>query len=334
MRKVVRQRKKQNLQDTIISVVLVTQNDEDIIQRRIRGISTELEKLQVNYEILIVDNASEDNTVDTIRKLHKDITNIRILILSKQNDTEIALTAGIDNCIGDYAILLNIYTDPPTVLPKIVKELLNNNDIVIGKMKKDPFSYNIASRFFIHLLEKISTHHFEYRTNYLIGLNRKVINSITRTRRKSRNFSYLNNLIGYKKNSIYYTPIVNDQKKMREENFISLFFTVSDIIISNSFKPIRVFSFLGILASILFLVYAFGISIIYFFINPSIAPKGWISLAVVMGGMFFLLFSLLSLIAEYIIRTLHETRNEPLYFISDEIDKSIILAEQDRLNIV
>jgi len=50
--------------------------------------------------------------------------------------------------------------------------------------------------------------------------------------------------------------------------------------------------------------------------------------------MFFLLFSLLTLLSEYIIRIMNETRNEPIYFIADEIDKSIILPHKDRENIV
>src|SRR4029077_17103686 len=125
------------------------------------------------------------------------------------------------------------------------------------------------------------------------------INSIIRTRRKSRNFSYINNLIGFKKYILSYSPIDRFSEKQKPENFFKVFFNVADIIISNSYKPIRFLTFLGVFASILFLLYVIIISIIYFFIDRAIAPQGWISLAFVMGAMFLLLFSILTLISEY-----------------------------------
>jgi dolichol-phosphate mannosyltransferase len=327
-------KKNSYLQDTILSVILVVKNDEDIIEERITAVCKELKQLKINYELLILDRASEDNTVKNIQSLHTYLKHIRIVVLSKQYETEIALTAGIDNCIGDYAVVFNIYTDPPEVLGKLLEKLLINYDIVMGDMKKEVIRYSFLSRLFLKTLQQLSRHHFEYRTNYLVALNRKAINAITRTRRKNRNFSYLNDFIGLKKTVIAYTPLKRYKYKLETENFFELFFTVTDIVISNSYRPIRIIAFLGILASGFFLMYVLIISLIYFFINRNIAPQGWISIAAVTGSLFFLLFSLLTLIAEYIIRTLHETRNEPLYFIADEIDKSVILTEQDKLNVV
>ncbi len=327
-------KKTSNLQDIIISVILVVKNDEDIIKERIVAICDELKKLRTNYELLVLDRASEDNTVKEIQTLHKHLKHIRIVVLSKQYETEIALTAGIDNCIGDFAIVFNIYTDPPGVIAKLFEKLLLNYDIVMANMKQEVIHYNFFSKLFLKLLQKVSRHHFEYRTNYLVGLSRKAINAISRTRRKSRNFSYLNALIGLRKTIIVYSPIKRYAYKLEAENFFELFFTVTDIVISNSYRPIRIIAFLGITASALFLCYVVIISFIYFFVNRSIAPQGWISIATVTGSLFFLLFSLLTLISEYIIRTLHEARNDPLYFIADEIDTSVMLTEQDKMNVV
>ncbi len=320
--------------DIIVSVILVIQNDEEIIIERIKSLNKELIKLHINYEILLVDNNSQDKTVDEVRSLQNIIPFIRVLILSKEYDTDIALTAGLDNCIGDYAILFNMYTDPPHLLGVIIQNLFNNNDIVIGKADNKLVQYSGISRIFLSFLEKASTHNFTYRTRNLIGLSRKAINSIIRTRRKSRSFSYINYLIGHRKYTFSYTPLNKYLHKLKKENFFNLFFNATDIIISNSYKPLRILTFLGVFASIMFLLYVVVITIIYFFVNRAIAPQGWISIAFVMGTMFLILFSLLTLISEYVIRTLHEARNEPLYFIADEIDKSVILTEKDQLNIV
>lgn len=320
--------------DAILSLIVVTQNDGDIVGDRLKEINRQLRKLDVDYEILVVDNNSLDNTIQEIRKVGKTIPYIRTLRLSKQYDKEIALTAGLDNCIGDYAVLFNIYLDPPIMLQVLVNKLLEDYDVVIGRPSKDIVKYGFLSRLFLKFTAKISTHGFYYSQDYLIALNRKAINSITRTRRKSRNFSYINYLIGFKKCTVPYKPLKVFRHKLEKESFPKLFLNVVDIIISNSFRPIRMFSFLGMLFSLLFIIYIFIIVLLEVVFGKRIAPQGWISVATVLGTMFFLLFSLLTLISEYIIRIMNESRNEPLYFIADEIDKSVILRKKRMVNVV
>lgn len=320
--------------DSIISVILVTQNDEDLIEDRLLAIYAELKKLRRNFEILIVDNASDDQTVEKIKNLKKVIRFSRVLILSKKHDLEVALTAGLDSCIGDFAILFNHYIDPPEVKAKLLSKLLQGYDIVIGKNKKSFSRLNSLSRWLIILAEKLSRQGFIYRESFLMALNRKAINSITRTRRKSRNFSYLHSLIGFKKDVLEYQPLTNLNHKIKKLSFLDLFFDIADIVISNSFRPIRFLSFSGMVLSAFYLLYVLIIAILYFFFNMRwIAPQGWFSVSAVVGTLFFLLFSLLSLMSEYMIRILNETRNEPFYFIAEEIDRSTILSKKKVLNV-
>ncbi len=323
-----------SLKDTIISVVIVTLNDEDGIEKSLKAIDAELKLFKTHYEILVVDNNSVDKTVEIIKKLTHKLQHIRILVLSKQHTTEIALTAGLDNCVGDYAILFNIYTDPPKILPTLINKLLDGFDIVIGKSKQALILHSRLSKLFLRIVQRFSSHELYYRQSYLVGLSRKAINSITKTRRKSRNFGYIHYFIGFKKITILYDPIKTPKENARTEGFFELFFTVTDIIISNSFKPIRILTILGMFSSLLFLLYVSVIIILLVIFNLHIAPQGWITVSTVMGSLFFLLFSILTLMAEYIIRIVNESRNEPLYFVAEELDKSVILQKEDMLNVV
>lgn len=322
------------LQDTIISAIVVTQNDENIIGETLRDVNTYLKQFKTHYEILVIDNNSDDKTIEKVKHASHTMPHIRILVLSKKYVTEIALTAGLDNCIGDYAILFDFHTDPPNILPILIDKLLAGFDIVIGKSKKENVGHGLPSKLFLMFVQKISTHGFYYRQNYLAALNRKAINSIIRTRRKSRNFGYMHELIGFKKCTLEYDMLKKINERVKSEKFFELFFTVIDVVISNSFKPIRILSLLGMFFSFLFLLYVFAIIILLIAFGIHIAPQGWISVSTVIGALFFLLFSLLTLIAEYIIRIVNESRNEPLYFIADELDKSVILQNKDMLNIV
>ena len=315
------------LKDTLLSLIIISENDSDIILESLTSIKGSLSVIGVSYEILIIDNHSEDNTLEQIKKFYHYSPHIRVIVLSRKYEREIAITAGLDNCIGDYAILFNLYTDPPNILPKLFQRLIDGDDIITGNYTDQIPQAGLFSIIFLWLINKISDHGFNYRRNYSMALNRKAINSIIRTRRRNRNFGYLNSLIGYKKTEIKYTSIRKYNYKFKKEGFFDLFFNVTDIIISNSFKPIRILTFLGMLASISYLLYVFAICILVLvFKMHNIAPQGWISISTVLGGMFFLLFSLLTLISEYIIRILNESRDEPFYFIGQEIDMSIVLA--------
>lgn len=320
--------------DTIVSLIIVTHNDEENIVPAVQDVNRVIKKIKINWEILIVDNCSNDSTIEKLKNLSTAIPFLRTLVLSKEYENDIALTAGLDNCVGDFAILFNIHIDPPETLPVLLETHFKGWDVVLGKPSREIIKITPPAKFLIRILEKISTQGFQYRPNYLISLTRKAINSVTRTRRKSRDLNYINNLIGLKKTTISYVPLKSAKDYVRKTSFFSVLFSSADIIVSNSFRPIRFLSASGMLASVLFLIYIAGVVVLQLVFKLNVAPKGWISLATVMGAMFFLLFSLLTLIGEYIVRILAETRNEPFYFISEEFDKSVIIPKgRKKLNI-
>lgn len=321
--------------DQLISVIVVVRNDADIIEKILRKLNNKLKDQGFNYEIIIVDSNSSDQTKVKIKKLQNEINNIRGIVLSKNYQKEITLTAGLDSCIGDYVLIINLYTDPPEVITTMLKYLHQGYDVVIGKTLGNILNRGFLANLITGLVENISSHEFKYNTNYTFGMNRKAVNSMIRTRRKNRNFSYLNYLIGFKKIIFEYQALHGLEHKIEKESVIHIFANTVDIVISNSFKPIRFITITGMVASSSFILYVFSIVIlVVVFKVPNIAPQGWISLATVLGTLFFLLFSLLTIISEYIIRILEETRDEPLYFISEEIDAPEVLGKRERLNIV
>lgn len=324
-----------SLKDTVISIIVITNNNSDIVVGRLLKINRILNSLKCNFEILVVDNNSNDGTVDEIISLKSLMRNVRILVLSKVYDNEIALTAGLDNCIGDYAILFSLTDDPVEIIPKFIEKLTNGFNICMGISTHSSKLIKGLSKTFIDIAQRLSSSGWVYRPNYTMAIDRKAINSITRTRRKSRNFSYINSLIGFKKTSLKYRPEKAKRENIKNESFFMTMLSIIDIVISNSFKPLRILSFIGIVFSLLYIGYVALIVILYlFFDQKQLIPKGWVTLSIVLGSMFFILFSTLSVISEYLIRILGETRNEPFYFISEEINQSEILPRGKKLNIV
>lgn len=325
--------RKINSREIIVTTIIVTDNDSQVIKGILEQTNDILIKNYQNYEILIVDNTSEDDTVIKIRNLHSKIPNIKIIGLSKKTNKDVAYTAGLDNCIGDYSVLLDFRTVSPNVIPNLIDQLSENYDIVIGKSQEEPEHKWSLSSLLLSAIERLSTHGFSYEPIHLLAVNRRVINSITRIRRKSRNLSYIAHSIGFRNTTIKYQPTKNSTKG-KSPNFFETVLTVTEIVISNSFKPIRILAVTGMLISLLFLIYVIFVAVSALFFDIYFAPRGWVTLASVMAIMFFLLFSLLTLISEYIIRILNESRNEPLYFIAEEMDKSVINTSKNKLNVI
>ncbi|MDF2608476.1 MAG: glycosyltransferase [Bacillales bacterium] len=100
--------------DLIVSVGTIIQNDTEVLENFIDETSTILANSNYNYEIVLVDNCSTDDSQAEIKKLQRKFKNIRLIVLSKQYDEEQAKTAILDNCIGDFVVLMDINSDPPS----------------------------------------------------------------------------------------------------------------------------------------------------------------------------------------------------------------------------
>jgi polyisoprenyl-phosphate glycosyltransferase len=319
-----------HLQEVIISVILIIHNYENGIENVIKNTHEILSEKYPNYEIIVVDNNSDDKTHNKLRGMFKEITNIRIIRLSRKYSIEIAYTAGVDNCIGDYAVIIDPRMASPKLIPLFVEKLLNNYDIVYLRPNKN-FSKWSAKRGFLFFLEKLSKNKFAYESAHMFAFNRKLINTFTTMRRKSRNFIYLSNSLGFSQTTIHDSS--TKIKKEETPHFFEFLFIVSDIIISNSFKPMRFLAIIGILINLFLLLYILFALIAAISFNVYFISKDLLGIYLIILLLFFFLFSLLTVMSEYMIRILDETRNEPLYFISDEIDKSIISLNKKQLNI-
>jgi glycosyltransferase involved in cell wall biosynthesis len=321
------------LQEIIISVILIVHNNENKIENIIRKTNQILSGLYPNYEIIIVDNNSYDNTLDKINALFEEISNIRVIRLSRTCSIDIAYTAGLDNCIGDYSVIIDPRMASLKLIPLFVEKLLQGFNIVYLQHKENFTSKWSARRSILLILEKLSNNKFTYQPAHMFAFNRKVINIFTSMRRKSRNFIYISNALGFSHATVLDTSMKLKNKETYEPHFFEFLFIVSDIIISNSFKPMRFLAIIGLLVNLLLLLYVLSAAIAGLFFNIYFISKDFLGPFFIIVLLFFLLFFLLMVMSEYIIRILDETRNEPIYFISDEIDKSIISVSKKRLNI-
>ncbi len=96
--------------------------------------------------------------------------------------------------------------------------------------------------------------------------------------------------------------------------------------------PLRFAAVVGALASfinLIFLGYVFTVSLI-----KKQITEGWITTSVMSATMFFLMFVILTIMSEYIARILTESKDQPLYFIAEEHNSTVLAPGVDRKNVV
>ena len=115
--------------DTFVSVVAPLHNDGSIVADFIREVHACLEGLYTNFEIVLVDDASDDDTVALVSTLLTQLKCLRLMRLSRHMGDETAIVAGLESAIGDYVLTMIPDTDPPAEIEDMVETARVNKRI-------------------------------------------------------------------------------------------------------------------------------------------------------------------------------------------------------------
>ena len=115
-----------------ISVVTPTYNEEDNIIALCEQVKKIFQEINYDYEHIIIDNNSNDNTVLSVKKLIKSNPSIKLIVNSKNYGHLLSPFYGIKQSSGQATILINAdFQDPPELIKKLVKSWENGNKITL-----------------------------------------------------------------------------------------------------------------------------------------------------------------------------------------------------------
>lgn len=320
--------------DLFVSVVAPVTDAAHIVQPFIEELAGLLRLHYANYEIILVDDASEDDTVTRVEELLERFECVRLIRLSRRFGQEVAITAGLESAIGDYVVVMVPEMDPPDLIPEIVEQCRRGVGIVTGITqggRERSLPARIMARAFHWYARRF------WHTNLVPGathfrvLSRQAVNAISQIRDSYRQLRWFTATVGFRPHTFTYTPLRRSAVSQRR-SFLADASEAIEMMIVNSRHPLRFASQLGLLASIGNLVYLGYVVLIYLFMENVAA--GWTTLSLQHGVMFFLLFVVLTVLSEYTGRILEETRHRPLYFIMDEKNSSVLLTDSERRNVV
>ena len=324
-------------QDVLVSVIIPLHNAVSYISDYVHELGEILENHFKNYEIILIDDGCTDETVSTIYTLQTELKNLLLFRLSRHFGVDIALTAGLDNCIGDFVITLNPITDPVTLIPEMVSLGQQGHEVVYGVMHSDMINSQQRGKF-AHFLYQKFYQYFDKLTDSAIPENfssyrmctRHVLNYVLQHEDRHRLLKVIPALAGFKHTQVTYMPLMRAGYSQTTPLLPALFKGI-DIIFSTSIKPLRIVTFTAIGMAVLNMLYTVYILLIALFKQD--VAEGWITLSLQSTGMFFLLSVILAILSEYIFRMMESTHKRPLYQITEE-RFSGVLTHRQRLNVV
>ena len=131
-----------------ISVVIPLYNERECLHPLVKGITTVMNRLNEAYEVIFVDDASTDNSLQILQEIGKQSPFMRIVGLRKNSGQSAAFDAGFKLAQGDIIVTLDadLQYDPQDI-PRLL-ERLDSYDVVCGwrKTRKDPWLKIISTK--------------------------------------------------------------------------------------------------------------------------------------------------------------------------------------------
>ncbi len=317
--------------NVFVSVIFVVDGYAHRPARHVKDIIDIIKSRYANYELLVIDNGIDTKELATIKGMLKAIPCIRVLRLSRNHDTDTAIFAGVEASIGDYICVL-YDNDPPRFIPNFV-EAIHQSDIVFG-VAKNLTRQNLTERLGAKLFYWYSRRYLHItipnKSTYFICMNRSVANALTRSGRFMRHIRHMAQQIGFTSTTLTYTLPAEalPYSRSRKSGLVA---RAIDLVSSYSSHPLRMLSYFGMLAGFLNIVYAVYVVIIN--LSRHDVAKGWTTLSLQSSFMFFILFMILAVLAEYVGKILNETQQEPPYHIMQELSSTISIADETRRNV-
>lgn len=304
----------------IYSIIIPVYNEAENIEALYARLSTVMKKMSKPYELLFVNDGSQDTTGNILRSLHSKDAQVKVINFSRNFGHQMAVTAGLTYCTGEYIAVIDAdLQDPPEILPQFFAKLESGNDAVyaVRTHRKEGFMKRISYFLFYRILRKVANISIPLDSGDFCVMRKRVVEAINTMPERNRFIRGLRSFVGFTQVGIEYErdKRVSGKSKYTFRKLMRLAF---DGIVSFSYVPLQVLTVVGFLFFILSIVGS--LVTVYFKLFTSVyIPRGFpttIITIMFIGGVNMLA---LGIIGEYIGRIYDEVKRRHPYIIESSL---------------
>jgi glycosyltransferase involved in cell wall biosynthesis len=295
----------------LLSVVIPAYNEEEVIAESLNRINSILVAKNIEFEILVCNDGSSDGTLLECLKFVGKIP-LRIIELGTNVGHMSAIRAGLEASKGDFVVTIDAdLQDPPEYIPEMFDLMFENSFIRDENDKRkvpdvvqafrsdrslDSFSKRISATLYYYFIEKLTgisltPHAADFRI-----MTRRVVDVLIGLPEGRPVYRLLIPKLGF---IIVNFPIKRAERfaGVTKYTYRKMFSLALDSIVSFTYKPLRIFSYLGFISSFVL----FALSIFTFAAaNLGTTVPGWASIALLILSANAFLFAGMGLLGEYV----------------------------------
>lgn len=300
------------------SIIIPLFNEEPNIPTLYQRLSEVLGSFGKEYELVFINDGSRDRTFELIKGLSQTDFRVKYINLSRNFGHQIAVSAGLDACMGDRVVIIDAdLQDPPELISEMDAKMNEGFEVVYARRRKrvgESKAKLLTARFFYRILANIASINIPLDTGDFRIMDRKVVDVLKAMPEQNKFLRGQISWIGFRQTFVEYDRAGRHGGKTGY-TYAKMFRFALDGITSFSDAPLRLASWMGFVVSgfaFLALIYALWGK---FILHQSV--PGWASLIVsvlFLGGIQLIS---LGVIGEYVSRISSNVKNRPLYVVDE-----------------
>lgn len=315
-----------------LSIVLVVRNESAHIAATLADAAAQLAPLVADYELIIVDNASTDDSLRVLKQLTQENgqPNLQVYALIKQVDSDTAAWVGLENALGDYVAVIDPLADDIAFLPQMLAQAARGADVVFADntaKTRQTLAYRAAHATFSALYRWCNDIDLASEAPAYRVLSKRVVNFILQhDAQPALTYRQLPATGGFARCNLHYST----SRQPAGKPLLPSIDRGLHLLVATTRAPMRLvtaLSLFGASANLLYSAYVVGVAVF----KSDVAP-GWVSLSLQQSGMFLLISLVLLVLGEYILQITSRSQNGPRYHVAQEF-ASARLTRCEKLNI-
>jgi dolichol-phosphate mannosyltransferase len=303
----------------MVSIVVPIFNEQENLPELRRRLVAAMDASGEDWEAMLVDDGSRDDSPRILREFHDGDPRFKIVVLSRNFGHQPAVSAGIHHAAGDAVVLIDgDLQDPPEVIPEMIRKWKEGAQVVLAQRasRAEGGLRGIGFRLFYPILRRITDLPSAPDAGIFGLMDRSVVNEFNRLPERNRFIPGLRSWLGFRQVSVLYDRSERAAGKPKQ-TLGRLIRYAADGMVSFSYKPLRVATWLGFGASAV----AFALAI--FYVVTFFAWRKQISgfTTEIVCILFFGGVQLISvgILGEYIGRIYEEVKQRPLYIVRERL---------------
>lgn len=301
------------------SIIIPVFNEEEVVRETYLRLTAVMEDTGDAYELIFVNDGSEDLTTVIIDELMHSDSHVRLLDFSRNFGHQIAITAGMDYACGEAVVIIDgDLQDPPEVIPLMIEKWKEGYEVVYARRSERRgetwFKKKTAAAFY-RVLGVMTETRIPLDTGDFRLMDRKVCDAMRGIRERNRFVRGLVSWVGFKQTAVDY---------VREERFAGeskypvkkMLHFAWDGISSFSYKPLKISTWIGAMVTISSFFYLLVSFLQRLFGHAELdTGPALIAASFLLNGLVLLA---LGVVGEYIGRICDESRGRPLYILRNQ----------------